>query len=87
MVKCEKCGQENEGMHYFGFMLLGEEYEFEDVSRCESCTEKARFEQWNKIVMELDVTNPCEICPFESEYSCIIYWDATEEEMFGKLKA
>lgn len=86
MVKCEECGTESGEDIYHGFMLLGYEYEFDDKIRCDSCTKKAKWEYWNETVLDMDISNPCEICPFESEMSCIVYWDATEEEKFGKME-
>ena len=90
MVKCEECGKEVGEDYYHGFMLLGMEYEFEDKIRCNSCTEKAKWEFWNETVLERDDSNICEICPFESQEQCIIYgdWapDSDEIKMFGKME-
>ena len=86
MVECEECGEEVGKDFYYGFMLLGVEYEFEHKKRCDSCTEKVKWKYWNETVMDLDLSNPCEVCPFESIMSCVVYWDATEVEKFGKME-
>ena len=39
--KCEICKRET-NIIYDGFMLLGEEFEFEDEERCKECTEQIK---------------------------------------------
>jgi DNA-directed RNA polymerase subunit RPC12/RpoP len=45
---CEDCGKEVDTL-YYGFMLSGEEYEFEKKARCGECTKKIKIQYKNKI--------------------------------------
>ena len=86
MVKCEVCGKEVGKDFFYGFMLLGVEYEFEKKRRCETCTENAKWKYWNETVLDLDIGNVCEVCPFVSQESFVFYWDDTEVKKYGKME-
>ena len=40
-MNCKICGKKTDIL-YYGFMLLGEEYEFEDTERCKKCTDQIK---------------------------------------------
>ena len=52
MEKCKVCEVwlESDIDVFYGFMLDGEEYEFEDGARCKACTLKAKEKKKEEII-------------------------------------
>jgi hypothetical protein len=95
MVVCKDCKKQlgntnsDEFKGFFAFHIGEKVFEFEDGYRCKECTKKARdqkIKEWNKKIKANNDQYPCEECDLTDDTSCIIYWDETEEKVFGPME-